>query len=47
MTWFREKFYYVRWWLASIIVGVNLWDEIDAAYESGREYGFAQRFLEQ
>jgi len=38
MMWFRETFYYLRWWLANIIVGVNLWDEIDAAYDAGRHY---------
>ena len=33
-----ETIYRFRWWLASIIVGVNLWDEIDAAYDAGRQY---------
>jgi hypothetical protein len=47
MMWFRETFYYLRWWLANIIVGVNLWDEIDAAYDAGRHYGMAQKFLER
>lgn len=44
---FSDTLYHIRWWLASKIAGVNLIDEIDAAYESGREYGFAQRFLDQ
>ena len=41
----KDYWYEFRWWLASIIVGLNLELEIDAAYEAGREYGRAQTFL--
>jgi hypothetical protein len=42
-----DSLYRFRWWLASKIVGLNLHHEIDAAYDAGREYGAAQRFLDQ
>jgi hypothetical protein len=42
-----DALYRFRWWLASRITGVDLHDEVDAAYEAGREYGAAQRFLER
>lgn len=43
----RAKLFLFRWWLASKIVGFDLNEEIESAYEAGRQYGQAQKFLEQ
>lgn len=42
----KEWLFHVRWWLAGKIIGLNIVEEIDSAYEAGREYGRAQKYLE-
>jgi hypothetical protein len=42
-----EWWYVFRWWFAGKIVGLDLHDEIDAAYNAGMEYGQAKRFLDE
>ena len=35
--------YQFRYWLASKIVGMDILNEIDAAYEAGRQWGKIER----
>jgi hypothetical protein len=42
-----EWFYKLRWRIAGLIIGFNLEDEIDSAYEAGRVYGRSQRFFDE
>ena len=34
----------IRFWIAGKIVGMDILDEVDEAYEAGREWGRTERF---
>ena len=46
MAYLSDYWHIVRWWLASQIVGINLEDEIDAAYEAGFYAGKTKMFTD-
>lgn len=43
----RAWWYATRWRIAGMLVGFDLEEEIDASYEAGRQYGFAERFMKK
>lgn len=40
----KDYWHIFRYWLASKIIGLNIYGEIDAAYEAGRLFGRTERW---